>query len=259
MSSAAQQRRSMILDELAHRRTVHISDLSVQFGVSDVLIRRDLERLHEQGLLKRIHGGAVALPSNASSAALETQPTGHLAEKERIGRAAAELICPGDSLIFDSGTTPLQVARHIPGDLLIEGHLTVITLSLPIIQELGSWKDVHLILLGGIYLPDYQVAVGPLTINNVNALHADKMFMGTDGITTAHGLTTANVLEAEVDRALVKAASQIIVVADSSKFGRIGLSTIAAQHEIHVLVTDKGAPPDAIAELRDLGVNVILA
>ena len=258
MESTAQQRRSLILEELARSRTVRIAELSERFGVSEVLIRRDLERLHQQGLLKRVHGGAVVLPGTAANAAQEAHSVAHLEEKERIGVVAAGLICEGDRLIFDSGSTPLQVARHIAGDLLTTGRLTAITLSLPIVHELGSWKGVQLLLLGGIYVPEYQMVVGPQTIDNVKGLHADKMFLGTDGITLARGLTTANVLEAEVDRALVDAATQIIVVADSSKIGRIGLSTIVPLNEIHVLVTDEGAPPDFVAELRGMGVQVML-
>jgi DeoR/GlpR family transcriptional regulator of sugar metabolism len=258
MELTAQQRRSTILDELVRNRTARIVDLSHQLGVSEVLIRRDLERLHQQGLVKRIHGGAIALPGAASGSAQNSRAILHLDEKERIGRAAAELICEGDRLIFDSGTTTLQVARHVPGDLLAAGRLTVITLSLPIVQDLGPWKGVHVLLLGGLYLPEDQIVVGPQAIENIRTLHADKMFVGTDGVTVSNGVTTANVLEAEVDRALVKAASQLIVVADSSKIGRIGLSTILPLVEIHTLITDQGAPADFVSEARDLGINVIL-
>jgi DeoR/GlpR family transcriptional regulator of sugar metabolism len=258
MDPTAQQRRSVILAELANRQSVRTVDLSQRFGVSEVLIRRDLQHLHAQGLLKRVRGGAVALPNAGAPTPWESRRIPHLEEKERIGRAAAELIGEGDRLIFDSGTTPLQVARQIPGHLLTNGRLTVITLALPIVHELGPWKSVHLILLGGVYLPEYQVVVGPQTTQLIKGLHADKMFVGTDGITLSHGVTTSNVLEAEVDRELIKAASQIIVVSDSSKIGRIGLATVAQMNEIHVLVTDKAAPPDFVAEVRNLGVQVIL-
>lgn len=258
MDTTTQQRRSAILDELVRSRTVRIADLSDQLGVSEVLVRRDLQRLAEQGLLKRIHGGAVALPGAAPAAGSILRAVAHLDEKERIGRAAAALIREEDRIIFDSGTTPLQVARSIPGDLLTNGKLTVITVSLPVVRELGPWKSLHLILLGGIYLPEYEVVVGPQAIENIRDLHADRIFVGTDGMTLSNGVTTANVLEAEVDRALVKSASQVIVVADSSKIGRIGLAPVVPISEIHVLVTDKGAPADFVAEVGSLGVQVIL-
>ncbi len=177
---------------------------------------------------------------------------------ERIGRAAAALIREGERIIFDSGTTAIQVARNIPGDLITTGNLTVITCSLPIVQELGSWKNIHLILLGGVYLHEYQTLVGPQAIEALKGLHADKMFVGADGLTFTNGVTTANVLEAEVDRALVRSASKIIVVSDSSKIGVIGLTTIMPITEIHTLITDDKASPDFAETLRGYGIEVLL-
>ncbi|MCX7706471.1 MAG: DeoR/GlpR family DNA-binding transcription regulator [Anaerolineae bacterium] len=255
MNTIAEERRSSIAEQVARNRVVRIGDLSKHFGVSEVSIRRDLERLEQLGLLKRVHGGAVALPAPSSNGA---SPPRVSPEKERIGRAAAELIRPGDRLILDSGTTVLQVARSIPGDLLRAGNLTVITSSLPIVHELGAWKSVHLILLGGIYLPEWQVVVGPQTIAGLANLHADKLFLGADGMTLAHGVTTANVLEAEVDRAMVRAAREVILVADSSKVGGVGLTSIMPLTQVHKLITDEGAPQEFVSALRDAGVEVIL-
>jgi DeoR/GlpR family transcriptional regulator of sugar metabolism len=258
MNSVADQRRSRIMEELARQRVIKISDLSSQFGVSEVSIRRDLERLEQLGMLKRVHGGAVLPPTTSggmsgSGVAAKISPA-----KERIGRAAAQLIRPGDRLIFDSGSTVLQVARNISGDLLTSGNLTVITTSLPVIYELGAWKSIHLLLLGGIYLPEWQVTVGPQTIANLSTLHADKMFLGADGLTLTHGVTTANVLEAEVDRAMIKAADEVILVADSSKIGGIGLTSILPLNRVHKLITDEAAPATFINTVRDAGVEVLL-
>jgi len=258
MASSAEERREWILQELGRSRLVKVAALSERFGISAVSIRRDLERLEALGLLKRVHAGAVALPASLVGSGYASRMLHCLEEKERIGQAAAALIAPGDRLIFDSGTTVLQVARHIPGHLLTNGNLTVITASLPIVRELGPWKGVDLILLGGIYLPSYDVLVGPQTIENLKGLHADKMFLGTDGITFSHGITTANLLEAEVDQMMVCAARELIVVADSSKIGVIGLTTIIPLHRIRKLITDTRAPQDFTAELREAGVEVIL-
>jgi DeoR/GlpR family transcriptional regulator of sugar metabolism len=190
---------------------------------------------------------------------LSASPAGKVSPaKERIGRAAAQLIQPGDRLIMDSGTTVLQVARAISGDLLTSGNLTIITSSLPVIYELGSWKSIHLLLLGGIYLPEWQVTVGPQTIASLATLHADKLFLGADGMTHSHGVTTANVLEAEVDRAMIKAADEVILVADSTKIGGIGLTTILPLDRVHKLITDEGAPATFISTLRDAGIEVML-
>ncbi len=253
----AQARRAMILEELAAHRVVRIADLGRRFGVSEVSIRRDLERLEQSGLLKRIHGGAVSIPGLPSHELMSARTIAYAREKERIGRAAAQMVRENERLIFDSGTTTLQVARNIPGNLLTSGNLTVITASLPIVYELGAWKTVHIIVLGGVYLHEYQVMVGPQTIEALRGLHADTMFLGADGLTFSNGVTTANVLEAEVDRALVRSASKIVVVADSSKIGVIGLVTIMPLTKINTLITDDKAPPDFVARLRSEGVEVI--
>jgi DeoR/GlpR family transcriptional regulator of sugar metabolism len=259
MPHNADERRSLILERLARDQMVKVSELSDRFDVSEVSIRRDLDRLDRLGLLKRVHGGAVAIPNAALGQPHVAKMRHHVEEKERIGRAAAQMIHDGDRLIFDSGTTVLQVARNISGDLLNAGNLTVITGSLPIVNELGPWKGIHLIVLGGIYLPDYEMIVGPQTIEHLNGLHADKVFLGTDGLTFSHGVTTANVLEAEVDRTMVEVASEVVVVADSSKIGLIGLTTVIPVTKINKLITDDKAPSDFVAALREQGVEVILA
>ena len=257
--SNAGKRREIIIQQLARENVVRVAELSRRFGVSEVSIRRDLERLERQGLLERVHGGAVAVAVGSGAGALASVPTPYVDEKRRIGIAAAALVRPGERVIFDSGTTVLEVARSLSNDLVDAGNLTAITSSLPVVQELGHRPWANLLLLGGIYLPEYRVVVGPQTVENLRGLHADKMFLGTDGLTLDHGLTTANVLEAEVDRAMVRAAAQIIVVADSSKIGCAGLTTIIPLAEIDVLVTDRGAPEGFLEVLRSLGIQVILA
>jgi DeoR/GlpR family transcriptional regulator of sugar metabolism len=259
MESPADKRRSIILDELARNRVVKIADLSEKFDVSAVSLRRDLEYLDRLGLAKRIHGGAMAVPNVSPHEPNSLKPQSHSEEKERIGRVAAAMIDPGDHIIFDSGTTVFQVACSVSGELLASGNLSAITCSLPVVQALGPWKQVHLVVLGGIYLPEYQTLVGPHAIENLNGLHADKLFLGADGITFSNGVTTANILEAEVDRAMVRAASKVIVVSDSSKIGEIGLTTIIPLDEIDCLVTDDKVPLDFVEALRSQGIEVVLA
>lgn len=258
MVSVAEQRRSTIIKELGRAQSLRVNDLSDRLGVSEVSIRRDLQILEDNGLLKRVHGGAVAILDQTVGEALSTRWYQDLEKKERIGQVAAAMIQRGDRLIFDSGTTPLQVARHIAPELLASGNLTVITASLPIGREVGSHPGVHLILLGGVYLPTYDLVIGPQTIDNLKNLHADKLFLGTDGLTFNQGITTANVLEAEVDRAMVNASSEVIVVSDSSKIGVIGLVTIMPLTQIDKLVTDNDAPQDFVEGLREQGVEVVL-
>ena len=156
------------------------------------------------------------------------------------------LVQPGDRLLFDSGTTVLDTARALGNDLVGLGALTAITCSLPIAQELGPHRGIHMLLLGGIYLPEHRLVTGPQTIESLRSLHADKMFLGTDGMTLSHGVTTANVLEAEVDRAMIKAADEVILVVDSSKIGGIGLTTILPLERVHKLITCQDVPADFV-------------
>ena len=138
MDTQAEKRRHTILDELAQRQSVRVTELSRTFEVSEVSVRRDLSHLERQGFLRRIHGGAVPVPNaQAPSTQAAVSPVAHAAEKASIGRAAAELVRPGERLLFDSGTTVLEVARHLPPELRESGNLTVITSSLPIVHELG--------------------------------------------------------------------------------------------------------------------------
>ncbi len=258
MAALTNKRRTNILDELSRSHSVRVADLSQHLGVSEVSIRRDLQILEESGLLRRIHGGAVAVENRSSSAAATVIQDPLREKRERIGQAAAEMVRKGDRLIFDSGSTPLQVARSLDKELLQHGNLTIISAYLPLVHEVGDWPGVHLIVLGGIYLPNYNILVGPQTVSQLKGLHADKIFLGTDGMTLTQGFTTANVLEAEVDRAMVQAASEVIVVSDSSKIGVIGLATIMPISGIDKLITDSDAPPEFVSALRDLGIQVLL-
>ena len=258
MAAPASKRSSAILEELKRSHSIKVADLSLQLGVSEVSIRRDLQTLEEHGLLKRVHGGAVALKSPYAETLQAAHQDLQREKKERIGRAAAQMIHRGDRLIFDSGSTSLQVARSLDSELLQAGNLTVISAYLPLVGELGHWPGVHLIVLGGLYLPNYNILVGPQTIEQLHSLHVDKMFLGTDGMTLSQGFTTANVLEAEVDRAMVQAANEVVVVSDSSKIGGIGLATIMPISGVDKLITDTDAPPDFVVALRDLGIEVFL-
>ncbi len=258
MDSITEKRRASIVEELQRHEVVKVAELSKCFGVSEVSIRRDMRHLEELGALERVHGGAIAVANGRAAGPATAARDPRSEQKQRIGRAAAALVAPGDRLILDSGTTTLQVAAHLPTHPLATGHLTVITASLPIVRQLGARKGFHLIVLGGIYVPDYELMVGPQTIEALKGLHADKIFLGTDGLTFSQGITTANVLEAEVDRAMVRAATEVIVVADSSKIGGIGLATIMPLNGIHKLITDTDAPADFVARLRQMGIDVIL-
>ncbi len=258
MSLITAERRAKIIDELNHRHMVKVADLSDRLGVSEVSIRRDLQHLERLGVLQRVHGGAVALTRTTFADMYSKRINLNREKKEAIARASAEMISAGERIIFDSGTTTWYIAHYIRNEMLAIENITVITASLPIVHELEQHPGVNIILLGGVYLPDTMISIGPQTIAQLKGLHVDKMFLGTDGLTFSQGLTTANVLEAEVDRAMVDAASEVIVVSDSSKIGGIGLATIMPITKINKLITDQEAPSDFVSDLRENGVEVIL-
>jgi DeoR/GlpR family transcriptional regulator of sugar metabolism len=252
------ERRSRILDMLHEDGHVRVTDLVRTLGVTDTSIRRDLTSLEDEGKLRRVHGGAVPLPADPRAERYSEKLSLRLAEKRRIGAAAAEMVEPGDVLIIDSGTTTLQVATGISGTLRSGGLLTIVTNSLPLADELRTWPAPNLVLLGGYYLPDYQATVGPQATEQLSRISADKVFLGADGLTAAEGLTTGHVLMADLDRLMAERARQVIVTVDSSKLGCAGLARVIAIGQIHVMITDRDAPPDVVDAIRAEGVEVRL-
>lgn len=252
-------RRAAVMELARHDGMVRVADLSARFGVSEVSIRRDLAKLEEYGLLRRVRGGALALGGAPLTRAYEGRCRQRQQEKERIGRAAAALVRPGDHVILDSGTTVLQVARHLAATAASRRPLTVITASLPAFRELALVPETQLFLLGGMYLPDHQTLVGPQTLAALRGFHVHRLFLGTDGLSFDNGVTTANVLEAEVSRAMIAIADEVVVVTDASKVGVAGLTSILPLAGIGTLVTDAAAPDGFVAALRGMGVEVVLA
>jgi DeoR family transcriptional regulator, fructose operon transcriptional repressor len=231
----------------------------VQLGIPESSVRKDLEILEELGLLKRTQSGAVAMPHYRLEKDHLAKMNLNRDKKERIGQAAANLIQSGEHVILDTGTTPLQVAKHICADLREAGSITVYTPSLSIFREIGMCPGIRLVLLGGIYLPQYEALVGPQTVEYLKDIQADKVIFGADGVALSNGVTTANVLEADVDHYMVQASKEMVVVVDSSKIGVIGLATLAPLDKVNTLVTDIDAPRDFVEAARNLGVEVILA
>lgn len=252
------ERRSLIVEAIKRANILRVSELSQLFGVTTVTIRRDLDILEQNGNLMRIHGGAVPVDPQAKSKNSNSQNNQSELIKRKIGQAAAKLISKSDKIIVDSGTTPLNVVNNIGYELLNEGNLTIITNSLPVSYALRYEKGVNVIILGGLYLADYELVVGPRTVEHIKTLNADKLFLGTDGITLSHGVTTANVLEAEVSQEMVKVANQVIVVSESSKIGKRGLASMVSIEEVDTLITDRNAPNDFLKHLENYDVEVIL-
>ncbi|GIJ37906.1 DeoR/GlpR family DNA-binding transcription regulator [Micromonospora andamanensis] len=243
----AQQRHAAILDRVRVTGGVRVGELAAEFGVSDMTIRRDLDLLHERGLLAKVHGGATVAGAT-DEPGFQAKSVRQQAEKAAIAARAAQLVRPGAAIALSAGTTTAELARH----LVDVPALTVVTNSLPvadILHERGR-ADQTVVLTGGVRTPS-DALVGPLTVGAVRALHLDQLFLGVHGITERTGFTTPNLTEAETNRALVAAADRLVVLADHTKWGTVGISAIADLNSADVLVTDDRLPPEARRLLTD--------
>jgi DeoR/GlpR family transcriptional regulator of sugar metabolism len=255
----AAERRSRILQLVTEKGRVSVSDLVGRYNVTETSIRRDLILLEGEHRLKRIHGGAVSVPGNFRTDTFVEKSRLQIKAKESIGKAAVALVSQGNIVLLASGTTTLQIVRHVPSALRVHNLITLVTTSLPIAQELLTWPSPNLTILGGLYLPDYQATIGPQTIELLKDITADVAFLGADGLTLEGGATTANVLMAEVDRMMVERARKTVLVTDSSKIGKAGFVPIKPVAAFDVLITDSSAPQDFLDAVQRLGVEVIVA
>jgi DeoR family transcriptional regulator, aga operon transcriptional repressor len=255
---AAPDRRSQIALAVQQRGWVSVADLSRRFDVSAVSIRNDLAHLEAEGLLARVRGGAQSLPDGGHISTYDLRATQHLETKRAIGAAAAALIQPNSIVFLDAGTTVLQVVRAIPEALLSSGTLTVVTRSVRIANELRRHRRTRLILLGGVYVHDFDDFVGDLVEHALRGMRVDKLIIGTDGLSLTRGISTDNVLEVGLYRQMAQCADEVVVVADSSKVGHEQFQAILSFDEIDLLITDSGAPPSFVEALRGQGLAVVV-
>ncbi|GAA2030177.1 DeoR/GlpR family DNA-binding transcription regulator [Terrabacter terrae] len=247
----ASQRRSVILELVQESGAVKVSDLVERLGVSDMTIRRDIERLSGDGLLERVHGGALALDGTRSSdePGFSAKSRLQLAQKLAIGRAAARHVEAGSSIGISAGTTTYELARAVKD----VPDLTVVTNSVPVAQLLhdSGTPGQTVVLTGGVRTPS-DALVGPVAVAALRSLHVDILFLGAHGVEGRTGLTTPNLVEAETNRALVESARRVCLLADSSKWGTVGLSTFADLADVDLFVTDAAFPERAREAVREM-------
>ena len=251
-----EERRRKILDLLEKEGRVTVTDLVRRFEVSQVTMRSDLDILAENGVLIRSHGGAVRRLDPVQDYSVAFKETIHHAEKVRIGRSAAALLKPNQTIILDSGTTTLQVARHLKQQKL-KG-LTVVTNALNIANELVDAPNLSLIMIGGILRQVSNSFVGPQAERMLAALHADHLFLAVDGLDLDVGPTTPDILEAQLNSLMVAISNEVTVVADSSKIGRRSLSAIGSLDSMHRLITDDRIAPEAAEAIRAKGLELLI-
>jgi len=249
----AAERKQLIMDSLAENGKVLAGELSHRFQVSEDTIRRDLRELASEGLLHRVHGGA--LPKTPVVPRYTQRRSEALPVKAAIGAAAASLLRDGQVIIIDGGTTPRQVAEHLPPSL----KATIITHSIPALVTLSEHPTIDLLIVGGQLDKFSQVAVGAQTIDTYQHIHADVCILGMAGLHPDTGLTDQIFEEANVKRFMVAAAAQIIGVATSDKIGTVSTYQFAPITALTHLVTDKNATEEQLAPYRTAGIQILQA
>lgn len=236
---------------------VLVSELALSQGVTPETVRRDLAQLERSGVVRRVHGGAVAASAlSVVEPGLADRDTTRAEQKDRIARAALALLPrAGGSLLLDAGTTTGRLAALLPADR----RLVVVTHCVPVAARLAGTPGLALHLVGGQVRGTTQAAVGPEALRALDGLRADVAFVGTNALSVGHGLSTPNVDEAAVKRALVAAGRQVVVLADSAKVGREDLVRFASLDDVDVLVTDDGLTDDDARALDAAGVEVVVA
>ncbi len=238
---------------------VTIGDICARFGVSEMTARRDLIKLTQAGLTRRIHGGAINAFGRSFEPPYQSRSISNIETKRAIGLKAAGLVTDGDSIALDIGTTTLEIARALKD----RHNLTIVTASLPIayefVSDISFGTDIRLILTGGIIRPGELSMIGHIAEQTYGEIHVDKAFIGIGGISLEDGLTEYNLEDSLVKRSLIKTARQIIVVADSSKFGCTTFASICPISAVDTIVTDGGISKTNAQALRQAGVKVLIA
>lgn len=253
----AQERQGAIAQRVAAVGRLSVTGLADEFDVTTETVRRDLTMLERQGLIRRVHGGAV--PANALhvvEAGVADRSRTRTGDKERIAKRALRYLPPaGSTILLDAGTTTAQLAAALPA-----GHrISVVTHAVPIAARLAGLPQVELHLLPGRVRPTTLAAVGPETVLALSRLRVDVAFVGVNGISTEHGLSTPDAEEASVKRSLVLAARSVVVLADGSKVGEEHTRRFAELGEIDTLVTGGDVDPDELDGLRATGLEVDVA
>lgn len=253
------ERKNEILALLEQENKVYVTDLGAKFNVSEVTIRKDLKELEDRGLLRRVHGGAERVHHGrvAVESTLGELMVLHMEEKRAIAREAFSFVEHGDALLLDASTTTRELARLLAESDIKD--LTIITPSLETAMGLYSRKDFQVILIGGIVRASLATCMGPLATDTLKSLHADKAFIGLNGIDPKVGLTTQNLMECEIKRTILESSTRSFVLADSSKFNTIALGVIGPVSSVDYIISDAKLSPNLRERIEEAGVEIVTA
>jgi DeoR family transcriptional regulator, aga operon transcriptional repressor len=253
----AEERRREILRVLGQNGRITVEEVVRRFGVSAVTARGDLDALSETGALVRSHGGGIRPLAAAPEHPLKAREAIHGEEKLRIAQAALQLIQPSQTVILCTGSTSAALATQIRHNC--PDNLTVITYALNVASILAELPSLSLVMVGGMLRHVSSAFVGPHAEQMIDSLHADHCFLSTVGLDVDIGLTTLDIMEAQLNRRMIESATQVTVIADSSKFGHRSLSVTTGLRSIHRVITDSGASVEDLKKLRSQGIEVCVA
>ncbi|MBA2499510.1 MAG: DeoR/GlpR transcriptional regulator [Chitinophagaceae bacterium] len=247
-------RHKFILERLKVEGGVKVVDLCKKLNVSSVTIRKDLKLLEDKKLIFRTHGGGTLSNPYTVDKHVNEKEKIQANEKSRIGKIAASLVQPNDCIIIASGTTVLSLAKILKP----KGTLTVITAALNVAFELSTNPDIEVIMLGGVLRKNSTSVTGHYAEKILDDFSSSKLFLGVDGIDIEFGLSTTNVLEAQLNRKMIETAQKTIVLADSTKFGKRGFGKICGLEDIEQVITDNGISQHSKEKLISMGIEVTI-
>ena len=246
------ERRESIVDFLKKETKISVEELSDRLKVSQVTIRKDLDSLEKRGLIERSHGNAIFSQQSRFNIAFLEKLQLQAREKDLIAKVAASYVHEGDSIILDSGTTTLSLSKALVGRFK---SLFVITNSVPAALELTK-AGYDLLLVGGQVRKHSLSLIGPWAVKNLESYHVDRAFMGTSGITLAHGFSTPDSLDAQMKQTMIRIADKAYVLTDSSKFGHNCMVSFAKCSDIHLTLTDSRISQKFLKEFKQHGVDI---
>jgi DeoR family transcriptional regulator, aga operon transcriptional repressor len=249
------ERQKQILSLLTRQQRLSVAEIVTQFAISEATARRDLESLASQGKARRVHGGVIAVEQAPPELPILERESEQLDEKIRIARGASELVSDKETVFLGSGSTVLEVARHLRN----RRNLTVITNSLPVLNTLVGINGITVISLGGMLRDSELSFIGHITEQALMEVRADKVIMGTRGVSLEHGLTNDYLQETLTDRAILKIGRKVIIVADHTKVNRVATALLAPLDSMQTFVTDSRADKKFIQALKKNGIEVIVA
>jgi DeoR/GlpR family transcriptional regulator of sugar metabolism len=248
------ERKQYIIDLANKEGFVSVRELAELFRVSEVTTRKDFNELVEEGYLLRRRGGAIANTSTSLATAFEQRASLNLNEKRLIGRAAAELVNSSETIIIDAGTTTMEMAKSLKA----LGALTIVTNALNVAVQVATLPDVHVLQIGGSLSRETISVVGPLADRELHDIMVSKLFLGIHAVDLKAGLTDTSVEVAQTKRTMIRAARQVILLADSSKWERVAFAKIAPLSAVHTVVTDSGLSDSIRETVEALGIELVI-